>query len=592
MAASELPFLSTPALSLLGVELPALVSVRVALTGGHGGKYHVPRGEVYYGGGCRHAGSATGAATYPLIEVAGEICRRCHPTLPDPEDALWRAAAHITSRAADLERARADATAATWLGYARYAAQEQPGDQEQLRAWLEWARTKRALAKDAKALAAAAGRVAEGFAAFLAGYAQRCPQVDAYNGARDAVLRTADGPQRRVLDEVTAAVAGRSTRAPKRYEGPARVDVWQLAAGVWLAARSRGQDPVRAAALVQDTVGGELGGARVVDVTRLPQPRTAGAGYVSPSAWADAEFAGWWPRAVAEACTALEASFEAEQAHGGTRLLLVRDWPLTDSRDAPIAYLAACPVLGPLVPYGYRHRDHYDAANGTSGPSWSAVLAAPGHIAAKLEQEEAALGLHHTPRFTAAGPVTGHRRADETAALELLRTAFPLLPGDDADDGSQGTPVVPDVVRAQRRARAGSDHQVAAGDEERASRVAYSLADGYGCWIPGGSEETALLAELQSWLHRRILRLDVWCPAPGGGDAWASLYGTLAQVGDGEVMLSPGGTHPLIPIPLHRVVALSGAPNWERNHHPYEPDPLWEPYEPQSAPGQGAGDRQ
>ncbi|MEY9842891.1 hypothetical protein [Streptacidiphilus sp. EB103A] len=589
MAATELPFLSTQALGLLGVELPALVSVQVALTGGGSGKYHVPRGERYYGGGCRHAGSATGASTYPLIEVAGEICRRCHPTLPGPEDALWRAGAHIASRAADLERARSDAKAATWLGYARYAAQEQPGDREQLQAWLELAAAKRALAKDAKALAVAAKQVAEGFAAFLAGYAQRCPQVDAYNGARDAVLRTTDGPQHRALEEVTAAVAGRSTRPAGRYEGPARVDVWQVTAGVWLAARSRGQDPVRAAGLVQDAVGGELGGARVVDVTRLPAPRTAGAGYVSPSAWADAEFAGWWPRAVAEACTALEASFEAEQDLGVTRLLLVRDWPLTDSRDAPIAYLAACPVLGPLVPHNYRRRDHYGAAD-TSGPRWAAVIAAPGHIAAKLEQEEAGLGRHHTPRFTAAGPVTGRRRADETAALELLRTAFPLLPGD--EDTSEGPPGVPDVVQAQRRARAGADQQVAAGDEERASRLAYSLADGYGCWIPGGAEETALLAELHRWLRGRVLRLDVWCPAPGGRDTWASLFGTLAQVGDGEVGFRPGGQHQPVRIPLHRVVALSGAPRWERTHHPYGSDPLWEPYEPRPVPGPSGGDAQ
>ncbi|MGW1659334.1 hypothetical protein [Streptomyces atratus] len=71
-----------------------------------------------------------------------------------------------------------------------------------------------------------------------------------------------------------------------------------------------------------------------------------------------------------------------------------------------------------------------------------------GHIVAKLEKEQA--GGHYPPRLEAAGPVTGRRRTDQTAALKLLRTAFPVLPSDTAS----GPDTVPATVEEQRRARA------------------------------------------------------------------------------------------------------------------------------------------
>ncbi|MFI5689667.1 hypothetical protein [Streptomyces sp. NPDC051636] len=177
----------------------------------------------------------------------------------------------------------------TWLDYARYAAQQQPGDEEQFDAWLKRARTDRKLAKDARALAEARKELAAGFAEFLADHAVDCPEVDAYNGARDAVRRTAGSRERRVLDEVTDAVAGVSTRRPRQYESQPGVEVWQLVSGVWLAARSQGLAAARTADLVQDAVSRELAVARVVDATRIPAPQTPGEGFDSPSAWADRE---------------------------------------------------------------------------------------------------------------------------------------------------------------------------------------------------------------------------------------------------------------------------------------------------------------
>lgn len=579
--AQSLPPISAQALELLGVELPALAAIRVALTGGSGGKYHVPHSDLrrYSSDGCRYAGPAADAATYPLLEVFGEICKKCSVSLPDAPDALWRATAFTAGRAVALQHARADRAVRTWLSYARYAAQQQPDQEKQFAAWLKQARTDRKLAKDARTLAQARKESEAAFAEFLAGYAADCPEVDAYNGARDAVRRTAGSTERRVLAEVTAAVAGKSARRPRQYESQPEVDVWPMVSGVWLAARSRGICAVRTAGLVHDAVSKELARARVMDVTRLPQPQTRGEEHASPSAWADAELALWWPRAVAEACARLEAEFEAESAHMTARLLLIHDWPLTNGRDAPIAYLAASPVLGPLVPFGFRRRDYFSDIGDTTGPSYSAVIAAPGHIVAKLEKEQAAQGGHYPPRFVAGGRVTGRRRTDQTAALKLLRTAFPVLPSD-ADNAPDE---VPAAVEEQRRARAATSHRLERGDaDERAYRTAAALSDGYGCWIPGGSEETAFLKELHRWLGWQVLRLDMWCGPEGTEGVWASLYGTLDDVGEGELTLKPGGQHRPVRVPVNRVVALVGAPRWDRDHH--REAPLWRPYEPAPVP--------
>ncbi|MEW2493745.1 hypothetical protein AB0942_09380 [Streptomyces nodosus] len=576
----SLPVIPAQGFAALGVQLPGLAAIRIALTGGGGGKYHVPPSDLrrYSYGGCRYARPAADAATYPLSEVFGEICKKCSVTLPDAPDALWRAAAFAAEKALLLQRARADRAARTWLGYARYAAQQQPGDEERFEAWLKAARADRKLAKDARTLAAARKELAADFAEFLTGYAAGCPKVDAYNGARDAVRRTAGSKERHALDEVTAAVAGRSARSPQRYEPQPEVDVWQLVSGVWLAAASRGMaDDYRTTHLVHDAVSRELAGARVVDVTRLPAPQTPGERHETPAAWADAELALWWPGAVTEALLRLDTEFESESAHTAPRLLLVHDWPLTNTRDTPVAYLAACPVIGPLVPFGYRRTDYFSGAGDVAGPSYSAVIAAPGHIVAELEKEQAAVqGRHNPPRFVAAGPVTGRPRTDQTAALTLLRTAFPVLPG----DVGSAPDTVPAVVAEQRRARAAAGYRIERGDDgERASRIASSLSEGYGCWIPGGSEQTAFLKELRSWLSWQVLRLDLWCGPEGGEGVWASLYGTLDEVGDGMLALRPGGEHHPVRIPLNRVVALAGAPRWDRNH-PYQEAPLWKPYEP------------
>ncbi|MCZ1011928.1 hypothetical protein O1L68_40170 [Streptomyces lydicus] len=277
-------------------------------------------------------------------------------------------------------------------------------------------------------------------------------------------------------------------------------------------------------------------------------------------------------------CTLLEEDFEAESADTANRLLLVRDWPLTGTRDAPVAYLAASPVLGPVVPHGYREVGDYVSWSGgdTAGPSFSAVVAAPAHLVAKLEKEQAAQPSYHERRFTVGGPVTGGA-ADLEAAEELLRAAFPLLPGDGV-----GEPPVPSAaVTEQREARHAARGQRLAGEEERLYRLADSLGGGYACWVPGGPEELEPLERLVSWLRWSTLRVDVLCGPTGTADRWASVFGMLESVTTAGLGFSPGGRHRTLHIPWHRIVALTGAPRFDRGHR--APD-LWQPYEPVDAP--------
>jgi len=594
VADSSLPALSPNALAALDLTLPALARVRVALTGGGGAKYHVPPSDLRRGfhyGTCQYAKPAAGAASFPLLEVFGQVCKKCTIVVPDAAEALWRAAAFVVGHQDTVTRARADKQPHTWLRYARHAAGIAPGDQEQFDRWLDRARADQGLTDDAAALAGAWQRITAGRLEFLDAYAADCPEVEVYNGARDAVRACVDSEQRRVLDQVSAAVCGVVGEERRMYGRDPAVDLWLLVSGVWLAARSRGAAADRAAAVVQSAVARELAKAHVVDVTRLPAPRTRGGEHLTPSAWADHELALWWPHAVADACGRLEEAFEADAADASRRLLLVHDWPLTGVRDSPIAYLAASPVLGPVVPYGYRKVEDYESWNGgdAAGPSWAAVIAAPAHLVAKLEAEQAAQPRHYQTRFTAGGSLVDGP-ADLEAARELVRIAFPLLPGD-----GDGEPQVASVaVQEQRRAQRAKRGMRTAESPERVFRTASDLREGYLCWTPGGIGELELLEEMLPSLRWSVLRLDVLCGRAGGEAVWASVFGTLESVGEAGVGLSPGGRHRTLRFPAHRIVALTGAPRWDRGH---SDSPIWRPYEllasiepdPDPAPGPGPG---
>ncbi|MFJ1709461.1 helicase associated domain-containing protein [Kitasatospora sp. NPDC088346] len=325
------------------------------------------------------------------------------------------------------------------------------------------------------------------------------------------------------------------------YGGGPDLDVGALVCGVWLGARPRGRTAGQAAELTRAAAAERLAGARVADMTRLPPPpRTLGAGYDNPTAWANREPAPWWPAAIEAMCARLEADFEAESAGAATRLLLVRNWPLTGTRDAPVAYLAACPVLGPLVAHDHRRVDDYVSWSGgdTAGPTYSAVLQAPAHLVAKIEKEQAALSPHDGFRFTAGPPATGGA-GDLEAADDLLRTAFPVLPG----DGDGEPPRPPGAVAAQRRARRAGRALHLDGDEKQLHHTAARPRDGHGSWVPDGPDDAEHLARIAPWLSWSTLRVDVLCGADGRADRRAGLFGTLESVTAAGIGLSPGGRH-------------------------------------------------
>jgi hypothetical protein len=78
----SLPVLSPGALALLDTPLPALGALRVALTGGGSAKYHVPLSDLKRGYTFgRYARPAAGAASYPLLEVSEQVCKKCSVVL-------------------------------------------------------------------------------------------------------------------------------------------------------------------------------------------------------------------------------------------------------------------------------------------------------------------------------------------------------------------------------------------------------------------------------------------------------------------------------------------------------------------------------
>ncbi|MBK3588231.1 hypothetical protein JHN49_32765, partial [Streptomyces sp. MBT57] len=565
---------------------------------------------------CRYSKPADQASTYGLLEVFDRICKKCPIVLPGAADALWRAVAFAAGRREILDRAQADREPRTWLRYARNAARHDPGDDEQVEQWLRQARTDAALAADADTLADAWLRLNAAYRSFLDTYATDCPEVEAYNGARDAVRRSVGPEQRRVLGQVSAAVGKVSRTRQRTYGPPPELDAGALVCEVWLAARSRGHSSRRAAELAHSAAGTELVGAQVVDVTRLPvPPRTDGSAYESqsdeargvhpgaarpgppnrpggegrrgqvddaralpclldPAAWANEELQLWWRGAVTDMCTRLETDFEAESADAASRLLLVRDWPLTGTRDAPVAYLAASPVLGPVVSYGYRQVDDYESWSGgdTAGPRFGAVVAAPAHLVAKIEKEQAAQLVHQQARFTAGGPITGGV-ADVEAAQELLRTVFPLLPGD--GDGEPPAPAA--AVTEQRAARhAARGRRLAGEEQQQLYRIADSIGGGYACWVPGEPDELEPFARLVSWLRWSTVRVDMLSGPSGAADRLVSVLGTPEPATTTHLGISPGGRHRTVRIPWHRIVAVTGVPRFDRGYG--TPD-LWQPYE-------------
>ncbi|MFI6689622.1 hypothetical protein [Streptomyces sp. NPDC050485] len=384
------------------MSMPALRELTVALTLG-GPKYHLPRHEESFrlGGGCRHTRSPEFARQVGLLEVIGEICKRCYVTLPDAAQALWCTTALVAGHAAELESVRPAPEMTSWLGcYARYAARLAPGDEAFVDRELDRAAADAVLADDAAELHDAWRRVLADRAAFLEQCAAACPRIESFNGTRQAVERAEESPELAALEQVTADTG--LSRAFLRAQ-----DVRSVVCTTWLQAHSRGAGAARAARLADAAVARLLDNVRVRDVSVLPEPALTGGQFASPALWADAELAAWWPKLVAAACRRLEREFETQASASETRLLLINDWPLTHDRDAGVAYLAASARFGPALPYGIR-RDHgYRAVlkMTATGPSYAVVVTST-CPATPAPTSPAAAGTSHAKR-AAASPSCG-----------------------------------------------------------------------------------------------------------------------------------------------------------------------------------------
>ncbi|MGW8955925.1 hypothetical protein [Streptomyces sp. NPDC055709] len=163
----------------------------------------------------------------------------------------------------------------------------------------------------------------------------------------------------------------------------------------------------------------------------------------------------------------------------------------------------------------------------------------------------------------------------------LLRVAYPYLPADIEPDGPGALPSPP-VVKA-RAIRRSSRPAIGARYGEVNSIERYNqLVVGRCSWIPDDDHPGSASAELEkmhvSWLKDWLLCLDVEC-GPRPGHTLRRLYGTVTSYDPalGQLTFTPVGGHPVIDVPVHRIIALTGDPHRRRTgevpaHEPYDQD--------------------
>lgn len=132
-----------------------------------------------------------------------------------------------------------------------------------------------------------------------------------------------------------------------------------------------------------------------------------------------------------------------------------------------------------------------------------------------------------------------------------------------------------DTRRSARRAvRAWAQNEL--GSTERYN----ALVVGQYSWVPdddpGGSAAEEMASLPIHWLKDWTLCLDVEC-GPRPDTVLHRLYGTVTSFDPdtGRLGFSPTGGHPTMPVPVHRIVALTGDEQRRRTgqvpaHEPYD----------------------
>ncbi len=587
---SRLASLDRDELQRLGVDLPAVVEATTALVRSGTGKWHAPVPDGKTWGHCQHAArlSAGNAEPVVVLDALENLCSNCVNAveLPDGTEVLWRVLQEILR--AD---ARADALAGaseprTWQAYATALEQAARHDDAAVRSLLK-------PVLDHPKLGAQGWRALQTWTAVversdqaLAAYRAAAPSATAtasVTAACDAVAA-----DRKVHAESSALGAVIGAGYGYGYGRPS-LELWAMVRAAWTRAREQGRDAGGALDYASAVVTQEWGRARVRDVTALPLPAmTCAAGHASPAAWAEAEFHHQWHSFVQRWCARLEAELAgASQGSDKQQLLLVCGWPLTGPHDRDLAFLAQYEQIGPRVPWGGAEQRYNPY--GKSLTADAVVLAVPEFAAERA--------LAHTAgqrdRLIAGGQLAedgltpqGHAPAVLGAARALLRTVFPLLAEDVAEDGRRPRPS--EQVREARallRGRRGSEppvHWAPQRQEDSRWQWKQSFEMGQWIWVPddtaGGPAGQELRELTEPYPPRGVMRLIVETGVRGA-TAMHVLYGAVGgwDLRRRVLTFTARDTGHELSVPVHRIVGLTG--DRERRSHD---GPLWEEYTPPS----------
>lgn len=585
----RLAALDRAGLQRLEVDLPAVVEATAPLVRSGTGKWHVPVPEGKTWGYCQHAARLAGRTPEQVVvlDALGDLCSGCVGTveLPDRVVVLWQALEEILradARAGELAGARGPRT---WPSYAKALERAARNDDAAVRALLKPVLDHAELGAQGWRALRAWTVVVERSDEALAAYRAAAPPATAtasVTAACDAVAA-----DRTVHEESRALGAVLGAGYGNGYGRPS-LELWTMVRAAWTMAREQGQDAGGALDYVSAVVAREWGKARVRDVTALPLPAlTCAAGHTSPAAWAEAEFHHQWHSFVQRWCARLEAELSgASQGSDKQQLLLVCGWPLTGPDDRDLAFLAQYEQIGPRVPWGEGQRYN---PYGENLPADAVVLVVPEFAAERaLEHSTGRRGRLIAGEPLAEGGLMpeGPAPAVLGSARALLRTAFPLLAEDVAEDGRRPRPS--ERVREARallRSRRGAEppvHWAPQRQEDSRWRWKESFELGQWIWVPDDTAAGSAVQELRELTEpyppRGVMRLIVETGVRGDA-AVHVLYGAVGGWDSRQRVLTftARDTEHRLSVPVHRIVGLTG----DRDRRSHD-GPLWEEYTPPS----------
>ncbi|MFF9786285.1 hypothetical protein [Streptomyces nigrescens] len=542
-------------------------------------------------GHCQHAVKLSGGeiTQVPVLEALAGLCSNCLGSveLPDGVEILWTVLEEIVSADA---RAGALASAGepwTWPAYARALEEAARHDDAAVRSLLLPVLDHEELGAQAWQALRVWTAVVERSEDALASYRAAAPSAastTSVTAACDAVA--ADKAVHEESRSLGAAVGGGFGYG---YGRPS-ADLWAMVRRAWCMAREQGRDAAGALEFATSLVCREWGRARVRDVSALPLPAmTSSGGYPSPAAWADAEFHHQWHAFVQRWCARLEVALAQESAGSDKQqLLLVGGWPLTSPYDVDLAYLAQYIQIGPRVPWSgaglrvnsYEERRQVSAAVVLVVPEFAAERALAhaegqrGRLVAGSVLDEDELTDGDAPDAAVLG-----------AARTLLRTAYPLLAEDLAEDGPRPRPSVrvreARGVLRERRSGEQPVHWAPQRKEDSRWQWKTSFEEGRWIWVPDDSADGPAGQQLREltepYLPHGVMRLIVETGLRSAASLH-TLYGTLTEWDRRRrrLLFTALGTQHQVSVPVHRIVGLTG----DRNRRTHDSTLLWEEYAP------------